>query len=194
MPQNKDGDGRSGFLAFWTSLPGVLTGVAAVIGAVATLGALFFDNDGTGSRVPGASAPSNTNAGSGAGGGSCFRRYFAGVPSDRIASVEAGTEDLDVIAANQPKAGTVGLRLTNNGQSIGAMRLAFFPANELFKVESVVDERCETVEGYENASRGGDKHLLQNSDTVRLRLGGAFYDLRLIGSSTIRLHFTPVVP
>jgi hypothetical protein len=36
---------NSGFWDFWKSLPGVLTGVAAVIGAVAALGALFFGGD-----------------------------------------------------------------------------------------------------------------------------------------------------
>lgn len=194
MPENKGGGGRSGFVVFWTSLPGILTGVAAVIGAVATLAALFFNDEGTGSRVPNASAPSDTKAGSSPGGGRCFRRYLEGIPRDRIAPVEAGTQDLDVIAANQPKAGTVGLMLTNNGRSIGAMRFAFFPTSEIFKIESVVDEQCETVEEYRNTSRGGDKHGLQNYDTVRLSLGGTLYDLQLGGGSTIRLNFVSVVP
>ncbi len=108
--------------------------------------------------------------------------------------MEAGTVDLDVIAANQPKADTVGLRLTNNNRSIGAMRFAFFPTSEIFKIESVVDERCETIEDYPNTSRGGDKHVLQNYDTLRLGLEGAYYDLRLGGNTTIRLNFISVIP
>lgn len=193
-PEDKDRGGKSGLVAFWTSLPGVLTGVAAVIGAVATLAALFLDDEGTGSRVTDAPAPTERKAGSDPGGGSCFRRYFEGIPSDRIASVEAGTENFDVIAADQPKAGTVGLRFTSNDRPIGAMRSAFFPTNEIFKIESVVDDRCDTVEEYENTSRGGDKRVLQNSDTVRLNLGGAFYDLRLTGNTTIRLSLVSVAP
>jgi len=193
MPE-KDGGERSGFVAFWTSLPGILTGLAAVIGAVATLAALFFDDEGTGSRVPDASAPGETKAGSSPSGGSCSRRYFEAIPRDRVAPVEAGAEDLDVIAANQPKGGTVGLRLTNNNRAIGAMRFAFFASGEIFKIESVVNERCQIVEEYQNTGRVGDKHVLQNFDTVRVRLGGAFYDLRLGGGSTIRLSFVSVVP
>jgi hypothetical protein len=194
MSENKDGGARSGFLAFWTSLPGVLTGVAALVGAIATLAALFIDDAGTGSRVPGDSPASETKAVSSPGEVACLRRYFEGIPRERIAAVEAGTVALDVIAADQPKAGTVGLRFTNNDRSIGAMRFAFFPTSEIFKVESVVDERCGTIEGYSNTSRGGDKHVLQNYDTLRLGLEGAYYDLRFGGNTTIRLNFVSVVP
>lgn len=139
-------------------------------------------------------ARSETKAASSTGKTGCLRRYFEGIPEDRIAAVEAGTVDLDVIAADQTKAGSVGLRLTNNNRPIGATRFAFFPAGEIFKIESIVDERCETVEEYSNTSRGGDKRVLQNYDTLRLGLGGAYYDLRLGGSTTIRLNFVSVVP
>lgn len=195
MPENKDGPERPGFVAFWTSLPGILTGVAAVIAAVATLAALFVGNEGTESQAPRASAPSASKAGPSPGGGSCFGRYFDAIPRDRIAPVEAGTTAFDVIGANQPKAGTVGLRLTNNGRSIGGVRFAFFPTNEIFKIESVVDERCRPIEEYSNTTnRGGDPHVLQNADAVRFGLGGAFYDLTLNGTATIRLVFVSVVP
>ena len=33
MPEDDSGKGKSGFLAFWTTLPGILTGVAAVVTA-----------------------------------------------------------------------------------------------------------------------------------------------------------------
>lgn len=194
MPENKEEGAGSGFLAFWTSLPGVLTGVAAVVGAIAALAALFIDDAGPGSRVPGGSPPSETTAASSPGATACLRRYFEGIPDDRIAAVEAGTVDLDVIAANQTKRGTVGLSLTNDNRPIGATRFAFFPAGEIFKIESIVDERCETIDAYSNTSRGGDKNVLQNYDTLRLGLGGAYYDLRLGGNTTIRLNFVSVVP
>lgn len=42
-PNNERAD--SGFRAFWTSLPGVLTGAAALIGAVAAAAALFIGGD-----------------------------------------------------------------------------------------------------------------------------------------------------
>ena len=43
--ENHDKRATSGFLAFWTSLPGILTGAAATIGAVAALLALFVGDD-----------------------------------------------------------------------------------------------------------------------------------------------------
>lgn len=126
MPEAKAGGAKSGFLAFWTSLPGVLTGVAAVVGAIATLAALFIDDAGTGSGVRDDSPASETKA--------------------------------------------------------------------VFKSESVVDELCETIEESSNTTQGGDKHVLQNYDTLRLALGGAYYDLRLGGDTTIWLTFRSVVP
>jgi hypothetical protein len=42
-PNNERAD--SGFRAFWTSLPGVLTGAAAFIGAIAAVAALFIGGD-----------------------------------------------------------------------------------------------------------------------------------------------------
>jgi hypothetical protein len=194
MPEDKAGGAKSGFLAFWTSLPGVLTGVAAVVGAIATLAALFIDDAGTGSGVRDDAPASETKAVSSPGGVGCLGRYFDGIPRDRIAAVEAGVVDLEVIAANQPKSGAVGFRLTNNNRTIGAMRVAFSPTSEVFKIESVVDERCKTTEEYSNATQGGDKHVLQNYDTLRLALGGAYYDLRLGGDTTIWLTFRSVVP
>jgi hypothetical protein len=44
MPPNNE-RAESGFWAFWTSLPGVLTGAAAVIGAIAAVAALFIGSD-----------------------------------------------------------------------------------------------------------------------------------------------------
>lgn len=194
MPEDKAGGAKSGFLAFWTSLPGVLTGIAAVVGAIATLAALFIEDAGTGSGVRDDSPAGETKAVSSPGGVGCLGRYFDGIPRERIATVEAGVIDLDVIAANQPKSGTVGFRLTDNNRTIGAMRVAFSPTSEIFKIESVVGERCETIEEYSNTTRAGDKHVLQNYDTLRLALGGAYYDLRLGGDTTIWLTFRPVVP
>ena len=55
MPQKDERTG-SGFWAFWSSLPGILTGIAAVIAAAGTLAALFAGGDGTQASAPGATA------------------------------------------------------------------------------------------------------------------------------------------
>jgi hypothetical protein len=182
---------KSGLRAFWSSLPGVLTGVAAVIGAVAAVAALFVSNGGNGEEQAAVAGASATAA---ATGGDCPDDYFKGVPEDKIDTVEAGTADFDAIMANQPKAGPFGLTLTNNGAPIGAMRLSYFPANTLFKVESIVDAKCARIDDYENISRGGDPNVLQNWDTMRMQLGGQYYDLRVGESTTIRLNFVRYVP
>ena len=194
MAQEHEGRPGSGFRAFWKSLPGVLTGAAALIGAIATLGALFVgadEDDATTARPPAAGQARMAASGDDE---ACFGRYFAGIPRDRVASVEVGTENLDVIGPSQPKRGTVGLRLTSDERAIGALRFAYLPANALFRIESVVDADCRRVEDYVNAARGGDKDTLQDSDTVRLPLAGGFYDLRTIGGTTIRVQFHRYVP
>ena len=200
MPAHDDeggGEGsrsRLGFKAFWTSLPGILTGVAALITAVATLVALNSGDGGSGETPAGLATRSESGATPASREEGCFGRYFDGVPPDRIQPVEAGTNGFDVIAADQPKAGTIGLKFTNNNDPIGAIRIAFFPATALFKIESIVDERCKQIGDYSNVPRGGNKDVLQNSGTVRLRLGGNFYDLNIVGSTTIRINFEAYAP
>jgi hypothetical protein len=185
---------KSGLVAFWTSLPGVLTGVAALVAAVAGVAALFVGGDGNGPEQAAVSAGSPTVTAPSGDGEGCPDAYFEGIPEDRLDPVEAGTADFDAITANQPKTGPFGLALTNNGAAIGAIRLNYFPDNALFKIESIVDERCAQIDDYENISRGGDPNVLQNWDTVRMQLGGKFYDLRIGESTTIRLNFVAYAP
>jgi hypothetical protein len=190
----KDEQAGSGFWAFWRSLPGILTGVAAVITAVATLGALFVGRGGDGTEAPTPGAPTEPTGATAAGAGGCFGEYFKGIPQDRVGSVEAGAQAYDVITENQPKAGTIGMTFTNNARPIGAIRFAFFPANRFFKIESIVDAQCKPMEGYRNLE-GGDKHVAGDSSTVRLRLDGRYYDLNASGGgSVIRVSFVSVVP
>jgi len=194
--KGEDEDGRgSRIMSFWTSLPGVLTGVAGVIAAAAALVPLFLDNEGTVSAPAGGSTVIEPTGSPRSGGGDCFRRYFEGIPRDRIAPVETGTRDFEVISATQPKAGTIGLRFTLNNRSIGAMRFGFFPTNGIFKIESIVDEQCRPIEDYANTTaRGGAKNVLQNFDTVDFRIAGNSYSLRTGGGTSITIDFEAVVP
>ena len=187
----EDEQAASGFWAFWRSLPGILTGVAAVITAVATLGALFVGRGGDGTESPTAGAASTEAT---AATSACFDEYFKGIPQDRVGSVEAGAQAYDVITETQPKAGTIGMTFTNNARPIGAIRFAFFPANRLFKIESIVDAQCKPIEDYRNLE-GGDKHSVALDSTARLRLDGRYYDLSASGGgSIIRVSFVSVVP
>lgn len=118
---------------------------------------------------------------------SCLVSYFQGIPQDRIAKVEAGTNALDVIREDQPKEGTVGLEFTDFGDFIGAVRFRFFPSNELFKIESVADAQCRVTDDFSNYSRpASDKHVLPSDDTLRLTLAGQSYLLHFG-----RWHYNP---
>jgi hypothetical protein len=63
MPPNNE-RAHSGFWAFWSSLPGILTGAAAVIAAVGTLAALFIGGDDSKPRTsePATSTANTTTA------------------------------------------------------------------------------------------------------------------------------------
>jgi hypothetical protein len=181
-------------MAFWSSLPGVLTGVAGVLAAAATLGALFVGGDDDApSGVPAAAGPEVSSVPGPAALDDCFSEYFEGIPAGRLGTVEAGAYD-DVLEANEPKAGPLGMTFTDFGQPIGGMRFAFFPENSFFKIESVVDASCNAVEDYENPL-GGDKHNWQDSQVVRIRLGDRFYDATAAGGgSIVRFSLTNVAP
>jgi hypothetical protein len=62
MPDEPSSDRKGGFLAFWTTLPGILTGVAALITAI--VGAVgLWKSQGGGSGMPSpASQPASTVA------------------------------------------------------------------------------------------------------------------------------------
>ena len=193
MAEKDEGTG-SRFLAFWSSLPGVLTGVAGVLAAIATLAALFVGRDG-GTDSSGAAAGIGAEPATvpGAGVDDCFAEYFKGIPANRLGTVEAGAYD-DVIEANEPKAGPIGMTFTDFGRPLGGMRFVFFPENSFFKIESCVDENCNVVEAYENPL-GGDKHNWQDSQVVRVRYGDRFYAATASGDGTIvRFSFTNVAP
>ena len=94
----RDARETSGFGAFWSSLPGILTGVAAVLAAAGTLAALFVGGDGSeSSQEPGATAVTQPTVAPAVGGDACLGRYFEDIPRDRVATVEAGTTDSEVI-------------------------------------------------------------------------------------------------
>lgn len=202
MPQ-KDEPANSGFWAFWSSLPGILTGVPPssplselslrCSSAVTAAHRRHPAPRSQRSRPP-RRGPAMEASASGSGDDACFGQYFKGIPGDRVGTVEAGAQAYDVITESQTKMGTIGMTFTSNGRPIGAIRFAFFPENRLFKIESIVDARCRAIEDYESRT-GGDKHVWEDSSAVRLRLDGRFYDLTANGAgSVIRIAFVPVVP
>ena len=76
------------------------------------------------------------------------------------------------------------IKLTDNRQPVGALRLKFYPVGEYFEIEKVFDSRCNVVEDLFNLTRQTyidiKKDKVPNNDYVQLPLGGQNYSLRLM--------------
>ncbi|NIR52379.1 hypothetical protein GWO43_27455 [candidate division KSB1 bacterium] len=109
----------------------------------------------------------------------CFDAYLDTIPSERIQTLESGTADFDIIGPQQSKDEKIAIIFSELNRPIGAIKFSFILNNKIFKIESIVDAQCGPIENYSNTSRGGDKHVLQNWDTVEMQIGDSRYELRL---------------
>jgi len=119
------------------------------------------------------------------------RPWFGNPPPDRVAVIESGAADAEVLAADKPKDRPVVVVVTEDGKPVGAVAFKVYEGNALFKITQVVNARCEPLDSFRNESRGGDRHVLQNYDTVELTFGTLKYTLRLgfdSGSIEGQLH------
>lgn len=107
----------------------------------------------------------------------CLNALFSGIAPDRIVQVESGTADRDLLSAQQMQKDPAGIVLLELGQPVVALSYYFFEDDALFKIGSLVDGSCKPVE-YANGSRGGDKNVLQNWDTLEVTIGPNVYTLR----------------
>ncbi len=125
---------------------------------------------------------------------SCLESYFASMPADRVATLEAGVQGEHIVGPTQTKGDDFGILFTNNRQVVGGLTYQFFLENEFFKIVSVVDAGCNPVTDYENTIHGEDPNVLQNYDTLEMRLGGLLFSLRLgFFGGTIGADFVQVV-
>jgi hypothetical protein len=181
----------SGFRAFWTSLPGVLTGVAAVVGAVAALAGVFSGGDGDGdagtNRSPAtATTAARVTASAGAtstGDGSCLDHFLSGIAADRRARVEVGAEYATIIPPHRRLPGRLGVVLLRAGRPLGAVRALYEPEGYLFPLEAVVDARCRPAPHED--PEGGEPDVIQGGRTTRITLAGGQYDFSLGASVSI---------
>jgi hypothetical protein len=105
----------------------------------------------------------------------CLQRHFRSLPKDRVSTIEAGTKAYQVIAPQQSKEESIILIFKENRRAIGAVTFQFYSDGNFFKIESVIDSDCHPVHAYSNATRNGDKNVLQNWDDLQVRLGGLDY-------------------
>ena len=119
----------------------------------------------------------------------CYERFFRQLKINRVATLEVGSKDVDIIGIFQPKDEPIAIRLENLRRPIGGIRFSFFPnSGDIFKIDRIIDSKCQEIEGHKNISRGGDKNVLQNWDTLRIPFEGIDYLLRLGGGDTIEVN------
>jgi hypothetical protein len=133
------------------------------------------------------------------GNGDCLQQYFADIDPTRQISIEVGenARDYDFSSqdiSNQNFIGPLGIRLTQNGNMIGALSFLLFLDSRLFKITSVVDSSCQAVTEYANATRGGDKNAIPNSDTLTIQLAEGLFSLifQYSGTEMIRFNFQQI--
>ena len=108
--------------------------------------------------------------------GNCLEQEFAGVNPIEVGS---GIQPL-----RELEDGLIKIKLTDNRQPVGALRLKFYAAGEYFEIEKVFDSRCNAVEDLFNLSRQTyidiKRDKVPNNDYVQVPLGGQNYSLRLM--------------
>jgi hypothetical protein len=123
----------------------------------------------------------------------CPADLGASLPAERVADVESGAHDQIVIGPALSKTEPFGLRLTDGGETVGAITARFFPASGLFKIQSLVDADCHAAEAVSLAGKGR-VDAIANYNDVRIDFAGRSYVLDMGSDSDIRLSFTNFVP
>jgi hypothetical protein len=161
----------SAFLTFWTTLPGILTGAAALITAIVglylALGPRNTNQNAVISPTPRVTPKSDVRS------GHCFEQEYA-----KVDSVEVGSGD-QVLTT---KDGVTRAKFTDNHVLVGALRFRFYRVGDYFEIEEVLDSSCKPVEGVRNLSRQlpvDENNKPKNWDTLQIPLAGREYSLRL---------------
>jgi hypothetical protein len=157
------------FLTFWSTLPGILTGIAAVIAAITGLYLAFGPREKVNRNEPSPTpfvspAPTSPRSVSDGVWDKCFEPEFAGVPS-----IEVGTGEHFL----KPQDGVVRIKLTDGHQPLGAVTLKHYSDDDVhFEVRKVVDSKCGPIDVEENK--------LINDAWLKGTFGGQKYELRLM--------------
>ena len=159
-------------------LPLIVVGIAAI----AISGGSIGDNDGakdSGERTTAALV--------------CPDDVASRASAARVATVEAGANAQIVAGPLASKTDPFGLLLTDGGEPVGAITFRFFPASEVFKVQSLVDADCHARQVSSLQPGQGPLDALPNYRDVRIDLMGTTYVLNLAGQSDIRVNFSRFV-
>jgi|SRR6266508_2961880 len=125
----------------------------------------------------------------------CIAAFLNDVPKDRVATLEAGAKDLQIIAPQQAKDQPIAVKLEENSKLVGAVKFQFYSNGSMFKIHSIVNSHCQPLEDFANVSRGGDKHVLQNYDDLQIQFGNATYMVSYeYGAGKIDVDFARISP
>lgn len=166
-------------------LPLVVVGLVAV-----TLGSGIGRNDGEDAERASTGSP---GGGDGARAAACARA-LEGVDPGRVATVEVGTRDQVVVRSDEPKVEPFGLALVEGGAAIATVRAAYVSANDLFRLEAVVDAGCDPVTVTNLTSPGTDPGRPANFSDLRLAVGPPDIVLGLKGGSDVRVDLSRYAP
>jgi hypothetical protein len=163
-------------------LPLIVVGIVAI--ALAGGGVIGGDDDDGGTA-------NKTTSGTGV---MCPDELRTTLPPERVADVEVGAHDQIIIGLAASKTEPFGLRLTADGETVGAIAARFFPASGLFKVQSLVDADCQAGDVLDPTPGKGRLQQIRNYNDVRIDLAGRSFLLNLDGSRDIRVNFYNYVP
>ena len=161
----------SAFVTFWSTLPGILTGVAALITAIVGLYlAVGPRNNNTNvgtSPTPFVTPKTEIRS------ANCLEQEFANADPVEVGSGGQGLTSKD---------GLTRIKLTANHIVVGGLKFKFHRVGDYFELEQVLDSKCQPVERLRNLSRQSpvdENNKPKNWDTLELSLGGHPYSLRL---------------
>jgi hypothetical protein len=177
--------GKLGWQGFEVSSVGA--GLPVIVVGVVAVGFAALHGNGFGFGGPSAvSASSGSSATAG-----CLGKVFHGIPAARESTLEVGASADSLVRPGQPVAGPVGLRLTDGGKTVGGIAFSYFEESQLIKVAAVVDAGCKPVSDLLDVdSPSRDPLALVNWDTLRMRLQGRLYYLRLGSAPQLEGSFT----
>jgi len=119
----------------------------------------------------------------------CLTQYFADIDPAKLVSVEVGSYNQVVHLSSDELAskqfvGPFGVKVTQNGNFIGAFSFLFFPNGQLFKLTSIVDSSCQPISEYSSTSNSGDPNAIGNSGNLLFQLAEARFDMDFQFSGT----------
>lgn len=171
------------FLTFWSTLPGILTGIAALLTAVAGLYLAFAPakngNSNQPAPTPSVSATQGTSSPtSESSPDNCLEPEFA-----QVQPIEVETGERPLIKSSD---GVIRIKLADERKMVGALSLRYYPDDYYFKIEKVVDAKCNGVEGLINLTKGTPvtENKLNRYDRLKILLNGRPYSLRLLAEGS----------